>query len=84
MKNKNIKPTLKALFPGQEVSVMGFREYGRVIERQKEKVMGNTVYRVSCEGKEFNIIRRQLGVRVNNIFKFGHYNTTDLPAGGSN
>ena len=80
MNNKNIKPTLKALFPGQEVSVQGFREYGRVIERQKEKVLGNTVYRVKCEGKEFNVSRRQLGVRVNSIFKFGHYNTTDLPA----
>jgi len=80
MKNKNTKPALKALFPGQEVSVMGFREYGKVIERQKEKVMGNTVYRVKCEGKEFNVSRRQLGVRVNNIFKFGPYNTTDLPA----
>jgi hypothetical protein len=79
MKNKN-KVQIKALFPGQEVSVMGFREYGRVIERQKEKVLGNTVYKVSCEGKEFNIVRRQLGVRVNGIFKFGPHNTTDLPA----
>lgn len=80
MKDKNTnKPTIKALFPGQEVSVMGFREYGRVIERLKEKVLGNTVYRVSCEGKEFNIVRRQLGVRVNNMFKFGAYNTTDIP-----
>jgi len=79
-KHMNTKPTLKALFHGQEVSLQNFREYGTVIERLKDKVMGNTVYRVKCEGKEFNIIRRQLGVKVNGIFKFGPYNTTDLPA----
>jgi hypothetical protein len=77
MKNKNNVKSVKALFPGQEVAVANCRDNATVISRL-EKIGGQRVYLVNYQGKEIRVSRNLLGVRVNGMFKFGAYSTTDL------
>ena len=74
---KNIK-SVKALFAGQVVEVANCRDTATVLSRL-EKVGGQRVYLVNYQGQEMRIGRILLGVRVNKMFKFGPYSTTDLP-----